>query len=259
MKLLGCENCMPDQKKIPDKTVIVAIHQPNFFPWLGFFDKIQRSDVFVFLDHVQLPKTGGTWSNRVKVLVNGQAKWATAPIDRSFHGLRAINETRFQNGAPWRRSFVDLLARNYGKAPFYAETMEAVLPLVMNPENNVARYNADAVLGIAGALGIACDRFRWSSQLNIEGHSNEMLISLTGRVGGSAYLCGGGASTYQNDALFRESGFRLIYQNFVCSPYQQIHATSFVSGLSIIDALMNMGVQGVSSLLEVGMDRNTRS
>ncbi len=48
---------------------IVAIHQPNFFPWLGYFDKIARCDHFVLLDHVQFQKTGGVWSNRVRMMV----------------------------------------------------------------------------------------------------------------------------------------------------------------------------------------------
>ena len=49
---------------------VVAIHQPNFFPWLGFFDKILCSDVFIVLDHVQFPKSEGNWSNRVRMAVN---------------------------------------------------------------------------------------------------------------------------------------------------------------------------------------------
>ena len=74
---------------------VVAIHQPNFFPWLGYFDKIARSDVFIFLDDVQFPKTGGVWSNRVKILIGGEARWSTAPIDRSFTGTRKICEMHF--------------------------------------------------------------------------------------------------------------------------------------------------------------------
>ena len=48
---------------------IVAIHQPNFFPWLGYFDKINKSDIFIFLDDVQFPKKGGNWTNRVQLMV----------------------------------------------------------------------------------------------------------------------------------------------------------------------------------------------
>jgi hypothetical protein len=67
---------------VPPRTV-VAIHQPNFLPWLGFFDKLARADVFVLLNSVQFPRTSkGTWINRVKLLVGGEARWATVPIVR---------------------------------------------------------------------------------------------------------------------------------------------------------------------------------
>ena len=76
--------------------ILVAIHQPNFFPWLGYFDKIRRADFFILLDDVQYPKTGaGSWSNRVKVMINGEGRWLTAPVDRSFHGTRKTGAPRF--------------------------------------------------------------------------------------------------------------------------------------------------------------------
>ena len=74
---------------------VVAIHQPNFFPWLGYFDKIRRSDIFILLDDVQFSKTGGVWSNRVKVLINGEGRWLTAPVERNFHGTRNVNQMFF--------------------------------------------------------------------------------------------------------------------------------------------------------------------
>ncbi len=64
---------------------VIAIHQPNFFPWLGYFDKIARCETFILLDHVQIQKTGGTWSNRVKLLWAGKARWGTAPVKHMFH------------------------------------------------------------------------------------------------------------------------------------------------------------------------------
>ena len=81
---------------------IVAIHQPNFFPWLGYFDKIARANVFVILDSVQFPKKQGNWMNRVRVLVHGKPHWLTVPVDRTFHGVRSVREMQIASDSPWR-------------------------------------------------------------------------------------------------------------------------------------------------------------
>ena len=106
---------------------VVAIHQPNFFPWLGYFDKIRRSDVFVFLDDVQYQKTGGTWSNRVRILTNGEGRWLTAPIDRSFHGTRRVNEVRFLSGDNWRDMVLEKLHAYYSRAKYFRTVLAWIL------------------------------------------------------------------------------------------------------------------------------------
>lgn len=228
---------------------IVAIHQPNFFPWLGYFEKIAKSDVFIFLDNVQFQKTGGTWSNRVMLLEGSCAKWVTAPVNRKFHGVRNINEIEFQSPATWRTNLMAALIRNYKAAPHFDDTMDLIAPLVSNPDDRLSTYNGYAVMTIAKLLGIPADRFRWSSDLHVAGQSNELLIGLTKAVGGNIYMCGGGASGYQDEALFNFSGVRLTHQNFAAVPYPQNGMKNFASGLSIVDALMNIGISGVSQLL----------
>lgn len=230
---------------------VVAIHQPNFLPWLGYFDKLARSDVFIFLDHVQFPKTGGVWSNRVKMRCGSEARWVTAPIKRAFHGVVAINEIEWADEQPWRIKLVKTLMANYSRTPFFRETMAWLEPLVLLNESNLARYNVAVVQAIAKQIGLSHDHCFASSSLGAQGQASELLINLTRSVGGTAYLCGGGASGYQEDAAFAEAGVALIYQNFQHPHYAQGAATEFLGGLSIVDALMNLGVNGVRSLLKL--------
>jgi hypothetical protein len=228
---------------------IVAIHQPNFFPWLGYFNKIVRSDVFILLDNVQFQKTGGTWSNRVRLCVSGEARWVTASIDRSYHGIRNINEMELNANLPWREKMVKTLEANYRKAPFFGEVFPFIENLVLNPEANLASYNIEAIRSIAMLLGIDTEKLVLGSSLEVDGHATDLLICMTKAVGGSAYMCGGGAEGYQQDAFFAEAGLDLVYQDFQHPVYRQAGPTEFVSGLSILDALMNLGKDGVRSLL----------
>lgn len=229
---------------------VVAIHQPNFFPWLGYFDKIVRSDAFIFLDHVQFPKKGGVWSNRVKLLAGNEARWVTAPIKRGYSGVVRVDEVVWAE-QPWRKRMLHTLKTNYGRAPFFRETFDFFEPLILNPENNLARYNVQAIVSILDHLGIASTEIFQSSAFNLNSSSTELLISLTQSVDGSAYMCGGGADGYQEDPLFLTAGLELIYQDFRHPSYQQNRGKDFIAGLSIIDAFMFSGLVGVRKILSV--------
>jgi hypothetical protein len=228
----------------------VAIHQPNFFPWLGYFSKIERSDVFVFFDDVQFPKTGGgCWSNRVKLLIDDQARWATAAIERNFHGTRSIQEMRLLASNPWREKLLRNLELNYRRHPYFTETIEFIAPLLLNSEANMAEYNIRSITMIAGRLGLDTNKVVRSSSLPHEGRSNELLCSITKLLGGNSYMSGGGAEGYQDETIFNAQSIILKDQKFIHPIYLQQRREFFVAGLSIIDALMNVGWNGTRQLL----------
>ncbi len=228
---------------------IVAIHQPNFFPWLAYFDKIVRSDIFIFLDDVQFPKTGGVWSNRVKLLIAKEVRWLTAPIVRDYHGIRKINEMEFCSDIPWRKKMIKTLKINYKKAPCFSEAINFFEPLIQNPENNIANYNYHAILTISKQIGLSVDKFYRSSEIVHFGTSNERLVSLTKAVGGSIYLCGSGSDGYLNEYVFHSAGVELQYQQFNHPTYAQKDSGNFQVGLSIFDAIANLGWKGLRKLL----------
>jgi len=231
---------------------IVAIHQPNFFPWLGYFDKIARCDLFVFLDDVQYTKTGGSWSNRVRLLVARQPRWVGAAIVRNYHGVRAIREMEFRADIPWREKMLKTIDANYAKCIHFEEAMEVLEPLIMNSEPNMAEYNCHAVRRLAEALDISTPMVRSSAIGYGDSVGTARLIDIVRATGGQAYLCGGGASGYQEDALFDQAGIALIYQNFRHPEYLQRGSTGFVKGLSVMDAMFNMGLAGTRRLLQGG-------
>ena len=223
---------------------IVAIHQPNFFPWLGYFDKIVRSDIFVFFDDVQFPKTGGTWSNRVKLIISGEAKWVTATINRNYHGKLIIREMQFKLDDPWREKILKNIEINYRFHPYFNEGFEFFAPLLLNTESNIAEYNIHSVKQIVERLGFDVGKLRRSSNLNHEGNSNDLLCSLTRIVNGTTYMCGGGSDSYQDELVFIKQGIKLKHQNFatfINQVYPQLKQKDFIGGLSIIDAVMNLG------------------
>lgn len=228
---------------------IIAIHQPNFFPWLGYFSKIARSDTFIFLDDVQFPKKGGSWSNRVQLLIGGRSLWVTAAIDRKYQGLREIREMCFRENDIWREKIIKSIEANYIKHPFYEETMSIIKPLLENEDDDIAEYNIRAVTDISNELGLTKCKMLRSSDFDIADASTERLCKLTQIVGGNVYLCGGGADSYQDDDLFSKYGVDLLYQDFKHPTYPQRGQKDLVAGLSIIDVAMNVGWGAVRKML----------
>lgn len=232
---------------------IVAIHQPNFFPWLGYFDKFVNSDVFIVLDDVQLPKTGGTWSNRVRILKNGEPKWMTVPIDRSYSGVRPVNRIHYDESKKWRESVVGTIQSNYSNSPFFEEVFCTLKPIIELKESNIAKYTTSSIIALLGALDLNSDKLVLSSAVSYSGSANDMLVSLVLSQKGTAYLCGGGAQGYMDEKVFEKNRIHLIYQNYVHPEYPQAGSEHFSPGLSIIDALMNLGWKGTKDLLIGGL------
>jgi hypothetical protein len=233
---------MPDHR-------VVAIHQPNFFPWLGYFDKLARSDVFVLLDNVQFPKTGGSWLNRVRLAVNGQPQWVSMPVLRAHHGVRNIADVEINNTTPWRLKLLKTLQMNYRRSPHFDEVFPLVAKLVENQTDHLAEYNQSAITTLATALGLTDTELVLGSTLAVEGKSTDLLIAIVQAVGGTAYLCGDGAAGYQMDEKFAAAGLELIYQDFEHPFYPQTTSQEFIPGLSVIDALMNCSFSRTSALV----------
>lgn len=220
---------------------LIAIHQPNFFPWLGYFDKIRRADAFVFLDDVDYARSGsgsmGSWTNRVRMNIQGEAKWVTCPAKRVGLGV-TINQVMIDDDQPWRRKFLKTLEANYRKAPHYGRAMALIEPIVMSQVSHIAAFNMSAIRVIAKELGLTT-HFLLQSEMERSGKATDLLVSLVQAAGGNGYLAGGGAAGYQEDQVFGDAGLELIYQNFVPKPYGD--PARFLPGLSVIDYLMHDG------------------
>ena len=182
---------------------VVAIHQPNFFPWLGYFDKLERADTFVLLDTVEFSK--GSRTNRVEVLVGDEPRWITAPVQRAGIG-GPIKDVLTDTQRDWRGKIVKTLQQSYSG-------VEAVEDLVLCEETRLAAYNEHGIRQVAETLGITTPIVR-ASDLRADGRATERLIAIVRAVGGSAYLAGGGAGGYQEDERFAGAGIELIPQDF---------------------------------------------
>lgn len=240
------------------RTRLVAIHQPNFLPWLGYFDKLARADVFVLLDTVQFPKSGGTWMNRVRLGVGAEPAWITVPVVRAYSGRRRVNEIRIDERRPWRARMLRTIEQSYAWAPFFDEVMPLVRRLLMIDTDVIADFNESGIRILASSLGLDQRKITRSSLYGTSGSSTDLLIELTRAVGGTAYLSGAGADGYQDPDKFARSGVELVRQEFDHPTYPH-RFNPAVPGLSVVDALMACGFAGANALLCGDPGRAARS
>jgi hypothetical protein len=232
----------------------VAIHQPNFFPWLGFFDKWRRSDVFILLDDAQIQKTGGGWSNRAYFLGGDKRVWITASVDRSFDGVRKLNEVLLSTDPKWKRSAVQKFRSYYSSAPMLSVAQDLFEPHILTNHANLIDLNLAALLEIGSKLGLDLSKVKKSSEFSVDSASTERLCKLVKAVDGDSYLHGQGGLNYQEDSMFLSNGIQLIPQRFTQSAYGQGKRGDFLPGLSALDAIANVGLTSTAKLLGGSQD-----
>ncbi len=222
----------------------VTIHQPQFLPWLGYFDKIDQADVFVALDTVQYKKN--EWQNRNRIRTAQGWQWLTVPVHYSF-GQR-ISEVRIDETSDWRARHLRALALSYGKAPFHQRYARGLEHLYRESTDHLATLSLATIRWLLRCLGITTP-LRLASQMTLREEPTERLIDICRAVGATRYLAGAGAQAYVDVARFEASGIELEIQEFHSPTYPQCYAP-FISGLSAVDLLLNCGDHALARLRE---------
>lgn len=206
--------------------------------------------MFVFLDHVSFPQTSrGTYVNRVKIRNGISSTWLTAPIKRSGQDLQSIKDICLSEDRSWKHKTEKRLIHCYGRAPYFKEVRDIIFNLIHADLNFLSQFNQSVIMQLSQLLETDDQtKFVKSSDLNLSQSSTELLVEIVKAVGGSTYVCGGGAKGYQDDSLFAKNRITLEYQNFSHPEYLQF-GDEFLPGLSVIDALMHLGIDGTKKLL----------
>ncbi len=228
----------------------IAIHQPNFFPWLGFFNKIHSSDVFVYLDHVENNPRTAIYTKRVKILVNKQEHWLTCGLKNEPGKVFVpINKMQIDNPGRLKDKHLKTLELSYKKSLFFTEAFSVVEEFYDHKSDLISERNIHVINLICEKLNINTKKIS-SGNLNIHSASNQLLIDIIKNVKGTCYLPGGGAGDYQDDELFAQNDITLKFQNFIHPVYEQTNSDSFVKGLSLIDSLMNIGFKETELIIK---------
>jgi len=234
-----------DERVLSDRTLVVL--QPGYLPWLGFFDQMRRSDVFVYYDDVQFDKHG--WRNRNRIKSPAGPMWLTVPVQRTGLQTTRVVDALIDRTTAWARKHVKSIRQCYAKAPFVHRYLPELEELLEREWTHIAALDLAVVDLMARWLSLRASLFR-SSELGIGGDKSARLVNLCRHFGASRYLSGNAAQDYLETALFAQHGVAVEWQNFEHPVYPQQHG-AFVPYLSAIDLVLNCGDES-ASILERG-------
>jgi hypothetical protein len=230
----------------------VAMMQPAFMPWQGFFELIYKSDRFVLLDDFQFSVQSYHQRNRLFVS-KGQVGWYSVPVRKSVSFGVPLNRTMIEESDPWRKKMWKRFQQNYYGAAFYSEIAPRVEEWLFAPTGSLAEQNIAFIMLVCGLLGIRRE-FRRSSGFPSGTRRSARVLELLRWSEATRYYCARGSFPYmKSDGVFPVGDIEVLFQDFSPCAYQQIGSPSaFVPHLSILDSLMNVGPEKTTELVRNG-------
>jgi len=223
--------------------MIVSVHQPQYLPWAGYFDKIDQADVFVLLDNVQFKKN--EWQNRNRIKTAQGVQWLTVPVRYKF--MQLINEVEINNQDHWQHRQEQSIRTNYRRSPFWTVLADLFDELFSRPWQRISELNIFVVKRLVEILGITTPLYV-SSELNVIAEDpDERLIDLARFFHADTYLAGSGGKHYMDLKTYKAAGIKVIFQDYQYPEYSQLFG-AFEPFLSVIDLIYNHGPDSLKIL-----------
>jgi len=222
---------------------MVAAHQPGYLPWLGWFDKVARADLFVLLDDVQYEHQN--FQNRNRFKVNNGVCWLTVPVEHRGRDER-VREKRIAAQPPsrnhWQRRTLRTLALHYGRAPHYRRYADELEEVFHRRWERLFDLDLHLIRLCLRWLGIA-KTVVLSSEIGARGQKTDLIRDICRRTGARFYYSGcGGSRAYLDVDALRGDGVETVWQRYAHPVYPQRYpALGFVPRLSALDLILNCG------------------
>ncbi|MFQ9514689.1 MAG: WbqC family protein [Eubacterium sp.] len=217
--------------------MIYSAHQPNYFPYLGLFYKIYKSDKFVFLDDVQFTKSSGPAHERNKISIGTDIYYIKVPI--KYHFKDKINEVKINYSREWAEEHLSKLSFCYKESPFYETVIEDIRMLLSLKYDNLAELNIALIMMICKKANIRCEFYR-SSLFNIKSSKTNRLIELGRALRCDEYYSGTGAKAYMDCDAMKENGISVTFSDYKTAEYYKDNQLCN-SNMSVLDYLFYYG------------------
>lgn len=220
----------------------VAIMQPTYFPWCGYFELIHHVDKFVFLDDVPFAMQRPNWQKENRVLSKSGIRWLKLPTIRTEGAQTLIKDMLVDNNKGWMGKHLDLIEEIYHESSYYPDFSPIISSFLNSGENNLSSINIGLIKIISNYLGIDTTFIRSSELSGISGLKQDRILSICHAVGGTYYYSPLGSADYIEPKGFERNSVKLEFQHYDHPDYKQFNNPgSFISHLSVLDIIFNSG------------------
>ena len=225
----------------------LAIMQPYFMPYIGYFQLINSTDIFVVADNMQYTKRG--WFNRNRILENGESKLFTIPLKKCNHRVNVNQRFLANNSIKERNRILKQIQCNYAKAPFFTDNYPIVRRPFLVDENNLFEFIYRSITELYSVLDIKTKIYILSSiNINHDLPAQDRIIEVCKHFEADIYINSIGGKALYDQVVFKNNGINLKFIKSKDIKYQQFNH-DFVPWLSIIDVLMFNDIKKVKGYL----------
>jgi len=228
--------------------MILSVHQPQYIPWLGYFDKIDKSDCFVFLDQVQYKSR--EYQNRNKIRTKNGWIWLTVPVISKGLGRQTICNVKVNSDINWQKKHWRSLKSCYQRAPFFKNHYHFFERVYFTKWERLIELNIHIIKYLLKELNIKIPLY-YESEIGTSSRATDRIIEICKKLKADTYLSGIGGKAYLEEAKFVQAGIKLDYQHYHHHPYHQLYTqgvSPFLTNMSAIDLLFNEGGKSINIL-----------
>ena len=224
--------------------MIVTIHQSQYLPWLPYFEKIARSDIFILLDDVQYEKNGVQNRNQIKTPQG--PLWLTVPV--SVHLGDPINKVKIADPSALEKHLRSIQT-NYAHAPYFNKFYPKLEKIYSKKWNYLHDLNFALIRYIMDEMEIKT-KIILSSKLSLISEKSDLVLEICQKIGATTYISGPGGKNYLDLEKFNDSNIRVVFQHYEYPVYHQqfMRRIAFTPNLSCLDLILNGGDKNKSIL-----------
>ncbi|MBF0363030.1 MAG: WbqC family protein [Oligoflexia bacterium] len=218
---------------------IIAIQQPEHFPWIGFFDKMTKSCQYVLLDNVQFKKR--YFENRNKIRTTSGSDWICIPVKSKGKFEQLIQEVQVDHSQLWQSKYLNKIYYNYKKTINFEKYFEKIEKIINEKKELLVEYNLELInfvkfiLGIGTKLTLASEVVAYDEKIR----GSDLILQIADKLHATIYFSGPAGRDYLKGDTFLAANIAIEYHNYTHPTYPQLHQP-FISHLSSLDYVMNM-------------------